>query len=139
VHKANNCTAICEPIVKKMWEPRRLITQWASTSCYRDSFTYFIAFQLDDGFFVSAQNGFTLKRECGLGPCGFEDTNVKRGLGMDVCDRSKATYFCVFCCTQSGCNKAGAAMVWPSVRLLAATAAFVASVSLQNVNSLIVT
>jgi hypothetical protein len=22
--KADNCTAICEPIVKKMWEPRRL-------------------------------------------------------------------------------------------------------------------
>jgi hypothetical protein len=31
--------AICEPIVQKMWEPRRLTTVWASTACYRGSFT----------------------------------------------------------------------------------------------------
>jgi hypothetical protein len=37
---ANNLTAICEPIVYKMWEPRRLTTLWASTACYRDSFTF---------------------------------------------------------------------------------------------------
>jgi hypothetical protein len=36
--KADNLTAICEPIVLKMWEPRRLVTLWASTACYRDSF-----------------------------------------------------------------------------------------------------
>jgi hypothetical protein len=28
--KADNLTAICEPIVYKMWEPRRLTTLWAS-------------------------------------------------------------------------------------------------------------
>jgi hypothetical protein len=38
--KADNLTAICEPIVKEMWEPRRLTTLWASTACYRDSFTF---------------------------------------------------------------------------------------------------
>jgi hypothetical protein len=37
--KADNLTAICEPIVKKMWGPRRLTTRWASTACYRDSMT----------------------------------------------------------------------------------------------------
>jgi hypothetical protein len=26
---------------RKMWEPRRLTTLWASTACYRDSFTFF--------------------------------------------------------------------------------------------------
>jgi hypothetical protein len=26
--------------LEKMWEPRRLTTLWASTACYRDSFTY---------------------------------------------------------------------------------------------------
>jgi hypothetical protein len=31
-------TAICEPIVYKMWDPRRLTTLWAFTACYRDSF-----------------------------------------------------------------------------------------------------
>jgi hypothetical protein len=36
--KADNLTAICHPIVKKMWEPRRLTTLWDSTTCYRDSF-----------------------------------------------------------------------------------------------------
>jgi hypothetical protein len=36
--KADNLTAICESIVYKMWEPRRLTTLWAFTACYRDSF-----------------------------------------------------------------------------------------------------
>jgi hypothetical protein len=27
----DNLTAICEPLVSKMWEPRRLTTLWAST------------------------------------------------------------------------------------------------------------
>jgi hypothetical protein len=32
---ANNISAICEPIVQKMWEPRRLTTLWTFTACYR--------------------------------------------------------------------------------------------------------
>jgi hypothetical protein len=39
--KADNLTAICDPIVQKMWEPRRLTTLWASTACYGASFTLF--------------------------------------------------------------------------------------------------
>jgi hypothetical protein len=39
-HQADNLTAICEPIVWKMWEPRRLTTLWASTARYRDSFFF---------------------------------------------------------------------------------------------------
>jgi hypothetical protein len=39
--KADNLTAICEPVVWKMWEPRRLNNLWASTACYWDSFTFF--------------------------------------------------------------------------------------------------
>jgi hypothetical protein len=39
--KADNLTAICEPIFYKMWEPRRLTTPWASTACYRDNFTFY--------------------------------------------------------------------------------------------------
>jgi hypothetical protein len=38
--KADNLTAICEPTVWSMWEPRRLTTLWASTACYRDSFSW---------------------------------------------------------------------------------------------------
>jgi hypothetical protein len=38
-HKADNLTAIYEPIVQKKWEPQHLTTLWASTTCYRDTFT----------------------------------------------------------------------------------------------------
>jgi hypothetical protein len=37
--KADNLTAICEPTVNKMLDPRRLTTLGVSTACYRDSFT----------------------------------------------------------------------------------------------------
>jgi hypothetical protein len=40
VHKSDNLTDICEPIFWKMWELRHLTTLWASTACYRDSFTF---------------------------------------------------------------------------------------------------
>jgi hypothetical protein len=33
-HGADNLTAICELIVYKMWEPRRLTTLWAIIACY---------------------------------------------------------------------------------------------------------
>jgi hypothetical protein len=39
VRKADNLTAICEPIIWKMWEPRRLTNLWDSMACYRDNFT----------------------------------------------------------------------------------------------------
>jgi hypothetical protein len=39
--KADNLTAIWEPTVSKMWDPRRLTNLWASTSCCRDNFTFF--------------------------------------------------------------------------------------------------
>jgi hypothetical protein len=37
---ADNIIAICEPIVYKMWEPRRLTALWASKACYRATFTF---------------------------------------------------------------------------------------------------
>jgi hypothetical protein len=40
VHKADKFIVICESTVQKMWEPRRLTTLWASTACYKDSFTF---------------------------------------------------------------------------------------------------
>jgi hypothetical protein len=40
--KADNVTTICEPIVKKIWEPRPLTTLWASTACYMDSFIFLL-------------------------------------------------------------------------------------------------
>jgi hypothetical protein len=38
--EADNLTAICEPIIYKMWEPRRLTCLWATTACYRENFTF---------------------------------------------------------------------------------------------------
>jgi hypothetical protein len=42
--KADNLTAISESIVQKMRDARRLTTLWASTVCYRDSFTFTVYF-----------------------------------------------------------------------------------------------
>jgi hypothetical protein len=40
--KADNLTAVYEPIcLYNMWEPRRLTIPWASTACYKDTFTFF--------------------------------------------------------------------------------------------------
>jgi hypothetical protein len=33
-----------------MWEPRRLTTLWASTACYRDSFTFTLIWDLYEFF-----------------------------------------------------------------------------------------
>jgi hypothetical protein len=42
--KADNLTAMWEPIVHKMWEPRRLTALRSSTSSYKDSFTLLYSF-----------------------------------------------------------------------------------------------
>jgi hypothetical protein len=39
VPEAVNLTAVCEPIVWKMWVPRRFVTLWTFMACYMDSFT----------------------------------------------------------------------------------------------------
>jgi hypothetical protein len=39
--KANNFTAIFEPIVQNIWDSLRLPTQWASMDCYTDGFILF--------------------------------------------------------------------------------------------------
>jgi hypothetical protein len=39
--KADNLTAIYEPTVYKMWDPRPLTPLWALMACYRDSFTFY--------------------------------------------------------------------------------------------------
>jgi hypothetical protein len=36
----SNLTAICEPTVYKMWQPRRPTTLWVPTACYRDNFIF---------------------------------------------------------------------------------------------------
>jgi hypothetical protein len=41
VRKVGNATAMYEPIVEKMWEPRHPTTLWTSTACYRDSFYFY--------------------------------------------------------------------------------------------------
>ncbi|CAH1375323.1 hypothetical protein MTP99_016792 [Tenebrio molitor] len=65
------------------------------------------------------ENGFSIKRECGLGPCGFDDDMVNKGLGFGNCDRSREEYFCILCCRDSGCNKSGSTSVTsPNLLLL---------------------
>jgi hypothetical protein len=43
---ADNITAICEPLLQKMWEPRRPTDLCASTACYRDNFTFFYLYYI---------------------------------------------------------------------------------------------
>jgi hypothetical protein len=43
---ADKLTAICEPTVEQMWEPRRITTLWACTSCYKDSFAFSLCIAL---------------------------------------------------------------------------------------------
>jgi hypothetical protein len=42
--KTDNRTAICEPIVYKMWEPWRLTTLWAFTACLRIALPFTFVF-----------------------------------------------------------------------------------------------
>jgi hypothetical protein len=44
--KADNLTAVYEPIVYKMWEPQHLTALWVSMTRYRDSFTFTICILL---------------------------------------------------------------------------------------------
>jgi hypothetical protein len=62
-HKADNITAICEPIVYRMWEPQRLTT----TACYRDSFTLFLPFAL---LRIRRGGGGEIKKISGSNCCG---------------------------------------------------------------------
>jgi hypothetical protein len=50
--KADDLTAICEPIVLKMWEPQHLTTLWVSTACYRDTFTPFTYYVLGRSWLI---------------------------------------------------------------------------------------
>jgi hypothetical protein len=40
--KADNLTAICESIIYKIWEPRRLTILWASTASLQGQFYIYI-------------------------------------------------------------------------------------------------
>jgi hypothetical protein len=44
--KADNLTAIYEPTVYKMCEPRHLTNLWASMASYRDSFTFIFIYNI---------------------------------------------------------------------------------------------
>jgi hypothetical protein len=59
--EADNLTAIGEPIVYRLWEPRRLTTIWAFMASYKDSFFLYRHLSL----FISdaaSSSHYTLKR-----------------------------------------------------------------------------
>jgi hypothetical protein len=45
--KVDNLADMCEPIVEKKWDPRRLKTLRVSTACYRDSSTFLFIFTFE--------------------------------------------------------------------------------------------
>lgn len=77
-------------------------------------------FTIPISILFSAENGeFKLKRECGLGPCTFEDDMANKGLGwVNKCDRSKNSYFCLWCCKGNGCNKNAVSTAFASKSLI---------------------
>jgi hypothetical protein len=81
--KADNLTAICEPIVEKMWEPRRLTTLWASTACYRDSFTFFRTFHASTLTRYSVLHDFAWESSVPSGDCFVEFTVDETGNKQD--------------------------------------------------------
>jgi hypothetical protein len=47
VRKADNLTPPeVSQLAKKMWEPQHLKTLWANMACYRDSFIFFLPYQM---------------------------------------------------------------------------------------------
>jgi hypothetical protein len=46
--KADNLTAICQPIVERMWESRRLTIPWDFTACYRGTFSATLRLNVSD-------------------------------------------------------------------------------------------
>jgi hypothetical protein len=85
--KGDSLTAICEPIIYKMWKPRRLTALRISKACYRDSFTFLLfnihgsnialcigKLQLSQNTNGYHQYTFTLPSSCII-PSGFYDTS----------------------------------------------------------------
>jgi hypothetical protein len=62
--KADYLTAVCEPIIYKMWEPQPFTNLWASTACYRHSFAF-----LPFYWFMVAASTVNLLLEAGNGLC----------------------------------------------------------------------
>lgn len=75
---------------------------------------------------------FTIKRECGLAPCGFNDAMVDKGLGLDNCDRSKHEYSCILCCKGNGCNKSGANSLRDPFRIVSLTLVLIVIINLAK-------
>jgi hypothetical protein len=69
--KADILTAICDPIVYKMWELRRLTNLWACRACYRDSFTFYFFYLCSgiDKYSMSCHMGLSAGCSKDVGLC----------------------------------------------------------------------
>jgi hypothetical protein len=57
-HKADDFTAVCGKAIQKMWEPQHFITPWATTTSYRDNFTFFFLLLYYNLIHKSEPNGY---------------------------------------------------------------------------------
>jgi hypothetical protein len=79
--KADNLKAVCEPIFYKMSEPRRLTTLWASTACYRDSFTFYGTYQ----FLVCFDHAYLLENDMNTIKTNMKPlTDASKDAGLEV-------------------------------------------------------
>jgi hypothetical protein len=56
--KADDLTAICQPIAYIMWEPRPPTNLWAFTACYRVSFTFTLLVCIRKSYSELRHHGF---------------------------------------------------------------------------------
>ncbi|GAB1606939.1 Hypothetical predicted protein [Argonauta hians] len=84
----------------------------------------------------SKEDGLTINKKCGIGPCQVGGAN-NRVLGWaSQCDKDKPEWKCEFCCSTDGCNRSGARSNWMSKQFLAVLIGLSALVStiLTNIN-----
>jgi hypothetical protein len=64
-----------------MWEPRRLTTLWASTACYRDSFTFLLIFcaSKPTAFLASGKRSAEMLTKCRWGPKQGASSRAREG------------------------------------------------------------
>jgi hypothetical protein len=94
--EADNLTATSEPIIWKMWDPRRLTILWNFTFRYRDSSTFFYFYENNTVYLIELEFlSFLYVTNCGIWLKLYEEwdqyTQRRQALSPCVTQLSHAT------------------------------------------------
>jgi hypothetical protein len=78
--RADKLAVINEPTVQKMWEPKHLATLWASSACYRDTFTFFTHFYLLHAYTHTWKLGYIFVSKMPHLTCTFKESTEEQYL-----------------------------------------------------------